>query len=82
MVETLLEEIETVETEKYDIESLHIFISQQKPQFGLRGSPVFDAKNQPTEIWIESFFPGARLPNVTLMKEIKSLVTEKHHFEK
>ena len=38
-------------------------------------------KNQLTEIWIQSSSLSARLLIVTLMKEIKPVVTEKHHFD-
>ena len=41
----------------------------------------FDAKNQLTVIWNESFFLRARMLIVTLVKELKPVVTEKHHFD-
>ena len=41
--------------------------------------PDFLAKNQMTELWIESFSLSVRGLLVTVMKEIKTAVTEKHH---
>ena len=42
----------------------------------------FDAKDQRTEFYIESFFLSVRLLIVTLLKEIKTVVTQKHNFDK
>ena len=43
--------------------------------------PDLDAKNQPTEIWVKSFPLDLELLFVTLMNEIKPVVTEKHHVD-
>ena len=42
-------------------------------------SPGFDAKNHMREIGIEFFSLGVKLLIVTLMKEIKAAVTERHN---
>ena len=43
---------------------------------------VFDAKNQLTEIGIQSFFLSVKLLIVTFMKVIETEVTEKYQFDK
>ena len=45
------------------------------------GIARFDAKNQPTEIWIDSFFLSVKMPIATFMEETKPVVTEKHLFD-
>ena len=59
---------------------MKIDISQWKT-FDFREWPDFDAKNKLTELLIQSFFLSERLLIVTLMKEIETVVTQKHHFD-
>ena len=57
-------------------------MNQEKTAFEFWESPDFDAKNQLTEIGLESFSPSVRFLIVIFMKENKPVITEKHHSHK
>ena len=61
---------------------LNIVKSQQNNRkFDSWESPHFDAKYQITETGIEFFPLSVSFPIVTLMQKIKTMATEKHHFD-
>ena len=53
---------------------------QSKKIFDFWECPDFDSKNQMTEISIDFISIGVRLLIVSLLNEIKTVVTEKHLF--
>ena len=73
---TLLEEIRPVSIQKIEIKNRQI----SKKTFDLWECPAFDGKNQVTENSTDAFFPFIKLLIVTIMKKIKPVVTDKHHF--
>ena len=74
-IETLLEEIKPVPTKNYEFDFRHKSLRIHAWIF--RNVRILMQKNQPTEIPTKPFFSDVCF-FVTLMKEIKPVVTEKH----
>ena len=74
----LLEEIRLIVLEKFEISYRH---NSMKKTFDFRERPDFDFKIQLTQSWIKFFPLVVRLLILTLMKQIKPVVTRKQHFD-
>ena len=72
----LVEEIRPVITKKYEFEYRHQSTETNVVYFS--DSPDSDAKNQLTEISIQSYCLSAKYLTLTIGKEIKQVNTEKH----
>ena len=75
-IQTLLGKNRCIVRDKYETAYRH-----KSKKLSIFGSVQIDAKNQLTENRIESFSLNLRLLIVTLKKEIKPVVTEKHDFD-
>ena len=77
-IETWLEEIKPLVTEKSEIEYRQKSLKKLSTLAKVR---ILMQENQPTESCINSFSLSVKLMIVALMKEFKIVVTEKHYFD-